>query len=114
MFRGVADVVPATGRSVFGALWWITVRCERALDQFEGFPHLYIKQFGKVVVEGVEELVMFYVMRLDGPASPPYRLYEETLRTGYDEFDLPQEQIDLAIEEGPTTGNRFISADWLT
>jgi hypothetical protein len=106
-FRGVADVVRAPGRTVFGALWWITPRCERSLDAFEGFPSFYTKQYGKVVLDGVERIVMFYVMAKDGPASPPYSGYERTLREGYEEFGLPQEQIDLAIEECPAPVHRF-------
>ncbi len=112
-FRGVADVVPAKGRSVFGALWWITPRCERALDAFEGFPNFYEKEYGKVIVDGKEETVMFYVMASNGPAAPPYSTYENTLRVGYAEFDLPLEQIDLAILEGPEQNHRFKEYEWI-
>lgn len=113
VFRGVADVVPAKGSMVEGALWWITPQCERALDSFEGFPTFYGKQYGKVTLDGVEHIVMFYTMVEDGPRSPPYNSYERTLREGYDQFGLPQSQIDAAIAEGPPsrhvfeTGTRF-------
>jgi len=107
-FHGVADVQEAKGRTVFGALWWITPQCERSLDAFEGFPTLYVKQYGKVMLaDGTEHVVMFYVMKNPGFPAPPYSTYEDTLRTGYNEFNLPAEQIDLAISEGPPVRHVF-------
>ncbi len=107
VFRGVADVEQCKGRVTFGALWWITSRCERSLDAFEGFPDLYTKQYGRLTLDGVEQLVMFYTMTSPSYEAPPYTVYERTLREGYASFGLPTEQIDLAIEEGPATPHRF-------
>lgn len=98
-FRGVADVVPASGECVFGVLWEITDRCEAALDRFEGFPTMYGKEYGKATLPGGEVAhVMWYTMNADPDHyQPPYEGYEATLRVGYADFGLPVEQLDLAI-----------------
>ncbi len=100
VFRGVADVEPAPGDVVIGALWSITDECEAALDRFEGFPTLYTKLLGTLNLNGQEHDVMLYVMtdqeaRGTGHPSP---FYEQTLREGYAAFGIPEEQLDAAIE----------------
>jgi len=37
-FKGVADVEPAPGEKVYGALYLLTQKHMQALDHFEGFP----------------------------------------------------------------------------
>lgn len=44
VFRGVADIEPYAGSSVQGVLWEITEDCEKSLDVYEGYPHLYRKE----------------------------------------------------------------------
>jgi len=111
VFRGVADIVPSKGGRVIGALWRITPDCEAALDTFEGFPNLYIKEYGTMTVDGVEEQVMWYVMRNRNYEAMPAQSYETVLRHGYRDFDMPVEQIDKAIESARTyrypTGRNF-------
>ncbi len=69
VFKGVADIVPSTNDSVEGVLWDITDKCEQALDIFEGYPHLYRKEYftiqmgGKLADDfGDNTDVMFYSM----------------------------------------------------
>lgn len=38
---GVATIRPKEGCQVHGLLWKITPECERSLDHYEGYPHLY-------------------------------------------------------------------------
>jgi hypothetical protein len=99
VFRGVADLAPKKGSKVAGMLWWITPACERSLDRFEGFPNIYIKEYGKLKINGKEELVMFYVMNDRDHLAPPYNHYEQILREGYKHSKLPEEQLDIAIDE---------------
>lgn len=40
---GVATIEPKVGSQVYGLLWRITDRCEKSLDIYEGYPHLYKK-----------------------------------------------------------------------
>ena len=39
--NGVATIKPKEGQQVHGLLWRITPGCERSLDLYEGYPHLY-------------------------------------------------------------------------
>ena len=101
VFRGVADVVSAKGRSVETAAWLITEACELALDRFEGFPQLYVKKYVNVQLNGRTHRAMFYVMR--NPAergeSQPYSSYESCLREGYTNCGMDTAQIDRAMAE---------------
>jgi gamma-glutamylcyclotransferase (GGCT)/AIG2-like uncharacterized protein YtfP len=98
-FRGVADVVPAEAGEVWGALWRITAKCEAALDRFEGYPYHYGKQWAKFIDrKGIEDNVMFYVMNAERGEAPPPASYEACLREGYQDFNLPEKQIDAAIQ----------------
>ena len=40
---GVATILPEEGSQVEGVLWKITPECEKSLDFYEGYPHLYGK-----------------------------------------------------------------------
>ena len=73
--NGVATIKPKEGQQVHGLLWRITPGCERSLDLYEGYPHLYEK--GAVAVRdnaGRQLTVMAYVMtdgdRWRSPALP--------------------------------------------
>jgi gamma-glutamylcyclotransferase (GGCT)/AIG2-like uncharacterized protein YtfP len=102
-FRGVADVEPAKGSVVFGALWEITPECEDALDRFEGYPWHYTKRTVMVNYKGVDRPVMFYTMQQRSGVSAPGLSYEQTLREGYRDFGLPESQIDIAIHHANRT-----------
>lgn len=99
VFRGVADVVPADGRQVVGAVWWITPACEAALDRFEGYPRLYVKKTVQFTLDGVRHDCMLYVMRQQRGEALPYGDYVATLKRGYNDFRIPQQQILTAIQE---------------
>ena len=47
---GVATILPEEGSQVEGVLWKITPECEKSLDFYEGYPHLYGKE--TVLVQG--------------------------------------------------------------
>lgn len=71
---GVATILPEEGSRVEGVLWKITPECEKSLDFYEGYPHLYGKE--TVLVQGkdgVKREVMAYTMNApykDQPAIP--------------------------------------------
>lgn len=89
VFRGVADIEISHGNSVHGVVWQITEECERSLDMFEGFPHLYGKRSFPVKMEdGSIEDVMFYKMNRKGYAEPNDS-YFNTIKDGYKANGLP-------------------------
>ena len=71
---GVATILPEEGSRVEGVLWKITPECEKSLDFYEGYPHLYGKE--PVLVQGKDGMkreVMAYTMNApykDQPAIP--------------------------------------------
>ena len=54
---GVATILPEEGSRVEGVLWKITPECEKSLDFYEGYPHLYGKE--PVLVQGQRFLLIF-------------------------------------------------------
>ena len=88
---GVATIAPREGSTVHGLLWNITPECERSLDYYEGYPHLYGKE--PVTVhghDGQEHTVMAYVMTelCKEPAIPSFYYYNGILE-GYRQNGLP-------------------------
>ncbi len=66
VMKRVADIEPDAQAVTPAALWEITRACERALDAYEGFPHLYIKERITVSLpNGKRAKPMAYVM--NGP-----------------------------------------------
>ena len=41
---GVLTILPKAGGRIDGILWKVNDRDERALDRYEGYPHLYTKE----------------------------------------------------------------------
>jgi hypothetical protein len=89
VMKRVADIEPDPDSVTPAALWEITRACERALDAYEGFPHLYIKQRITVALPGGRRAKpMAYVMngpcqRDYGPASDGYLA---SIADGYRDF----------------------------
>jgi len=101
-FNGVADVAPRKGEKVVGGLWRITNRCLKALDLYEGYPHLYDRKVVEVVDEFgdiVEALV--YIMQPThrrSVANLPSRFYFEVIERGYADFGLNTRPLFEALE----------------
>lgn len=91
VFRSVADVQEAPGKKVEGALFEITNECEKSLDIYEGFPHLYTK---KVVGD-----VMFYTMVDKDIVCPPVPGYLATITQGYLDCEIPPDNLVSAVKE---------------
>ena len=77
VFKGVADIEYSANETVEGMLWEITDKCEQALDIFEGYPHLYRKEYftikmsGKLAHDfGENADVMFYAMNSTNYGEP--------------------------------------------
>ena len=93
-FRQVADIVPADGNAVIGALYKISQADERALDRYEGFPNLYFKQY----LPTSQGWIMFYTM------TPKYNWfafpadhYFRTIEQGYQDFGIDLKHLYQAV-----------------
>lgn len=100
--NGVATIAPKEGSQVYGLLWRITPECERSLDRYEGYPHLYGKEPVTVrCKEGSEVTVMAYIMTGSEwwrePAIPS-ETYYKGIREGFRQNGLPQASLKKAWE----------------
>ena len=113
LFRGsgVATIGPKEGAAVHGLLWQLTPDCERSLDRYEGYPHLYVKEPVKVRdAQGQELTVMAYVMteRYRTPAVPPASYYQGILE-GYRQNGLPVTALEKAWEQAVREVHEYTS-----
>ena len=71
------------------------------LDKFEGYPRKYRKEYINILVNGKEELAMYYVMRkwLNVDYHIPSELYINTCIQGYKEFGFPMEILRESYNE---------------
>jgi hypothetical protein len=82
VFRSVADIVRAPGKSVPVAVWEITDACEVALDRYEGVKSgLYRKEY----VQIDEGPALVYLMN-DTSIYPPGNFYYRTIEQGYEHW----------------------------
>jgi gamma-glutamylcyclotransferase (GGCT)/AIG2-like uncharacterized protein YtfP len=99
-FRGVADIGPSPGDEVWGGIYKITPACERALDRYEGFPHLYRKEsFYVEVKRGADKdflEVMYYTMNT-GLIEAPGRYYYSVIEQGYKDWGLDLSHLGGAL-----------------
>lgn len=98
--NGVATIKPHKGRKVHGLLWKITLECEKSLDAYEGFPHLYEKQPVEVRDQNGQTFsVMAYVMTdLCKEPAVPSNFYYNGIWEGYRQNGLPTAALKRAWE----------------
>ena len=84
---GYGNVIKKTGAETPGAIWKITKKHEETLDQYEGFPNTYQKEY--FYLDGKK--IMFYIMKKYYLKNPP-KSYIDTINEGYKNCN-----IDLSI-----------------
>tara|TARA_Y100001937_G_scaffold114531_1_gene164363 strand:+ start:1439 stop:1957 length:519 start_codon:yes stop_codon:yes gene_type:complete len=104
VFRSVADIVECEGGEVALGLWQITDSCEASLDVYEGYPSLYGKTY--LDVNGLEESfgtseVLIYTMN-SKMISPPTNGYLQSIKQGYEDFDLDMQNLLYAVKDSFT------------
>jgi gamma-glutamylcyclotransferase (GGCT)/AIG2-like uncharacterized protein YtfP len=99
--KGVANIEPCQGTSLEIVLWEITEACERELDIYEGFPHLYTKETVEVIVDGKLINAMVYIMasQYTDMAASPMESYYATIAKGYEENNIDLKQLQTAYSE---------------
>ena len=82
---GVLTILPKEGGRIDGILWKVNDRDERALDRYEGYPHLYTKESLTVQTDAGSQTAVAYVMTAPycEKAQPPSPAYLQTVLTGY-------------------------------
>jgi hypothetical protein len=98
---GVANIRRRNGSAVDGLLWAITPECERSLDRYEGFPHLYEKRNVMVYdADGAKYKAMVYVMT-SAYAEPalPERSYYAGIMEGFQQNGIASGSLETALGE---------------
>lgn len=99
---GVATIRPKEGCQVHGLLWKITPECERSLDHYEGYPHLYEKQKIPLTTKSGQQIsAMVYVMTRERERMPgmPTRSYYIGILEGFQQNGLPEQALKDALSD---------------
>ena len=91
VFNYHADIIPAEGCTVHGALWLIESNYEASLDRYEGYPSYYGKYY-------YQNDIMFYRMQdASGNLKPPAMWYLRDVIQGYKDFGLTQDDFEESL-----------------
>jgi len=94
VFRFWADIVPAPGHTVPGALYDVTERDLAALDEYEDCPALYERVRVTVQEADGRREAMTYRMRPGYNLAPPEADYWHLLVRGYRDWNLSGETLE--------------------
>jgi gamma-glutamylcyclotransferase (GGCT)/AIG2-like uncharacterized protein YtfP len=92
-FAHHADVQVDRKCLVHGVLWSITESCLESLDQLEGYPFYYNRKWAQIEHDKKHCQALVYFMQPGHRSSAPSMSYFETVREGYQEFAVPQQQL---------------------
>ena len=83
IFKSVATIEKDLGKYVPIGVFQITDECEKALDIYEDYPHLYDKKELDVILDGTQVTAMTYIMVGKYGIAPPSRKYFNVISEGY-------------------------------
>ena len=86
----VATIEPDKNGKVPVLIWEIEPSDERALDRYEGYPWLYRKETITATLGSEKIDAMVYIMNEGRGYGAPHPRYYETIRQGYEEFDIDE------------------------
>ena len=101
-FSHHADVVVHPGESVDGVLWLIDEDHLEDLDMLEGYPSYYNRAVLPVEYRGNIVMAECYRMQPDNIDCRPSKGYLDMIFEGYQEYDIPNDQIWAALGRIPT------------
>lgn len=101
-FSHHADVVVRPGESVDGVLWLIDEDHLEDLDTLEGYPSYYDRAVLPVEYRGNIIMAECYRMQPGHIDGGPSRGYLDMIFQGYQEHDVPNDQIWSALSRIPT------------
>ena len=114
IFKSVATIEKDLGKYVPVGVFQITIECEKALDIYEDYPHLYEKKELDIILDGIQVTAMTYVMVAKYGIAPPSRKYFNVISEGYkncglnSDFLLEAEEYSIKAD----TGKGYESARW--
>ncbi len=96
-FRGVANIEPAEGRTVHGALWWLSRDDVAALDAYEGVPSHYRQRIVQVKTDNGPRRAIAYLMERPSYLGVPSPHYYSRIVEGFQDWGLPLEELQKAL-----------------
>ena len=96
VFRGVADIEREKGSEVLVGLWDVSAKCVKALDQYEGYPHLYNREKIEVFTPVKVLTAFIYFMNCHG-YQPPMNTYYKSIEQGYKDCGLPVSHLEMQL-----------------
>ena len=114
IFKSVATIEKELGKYVPVGIFQITNECEKALDIYEDYPHLYDKKDLDVILDGSQVTAMTYVMVGKYGIAPPSKKYFNVISEGYKncglntDFLLEAEEYSIKAD----TGKGYESTRW--
>ena len=106
IFKSVATIEKDLGKYVPVGVFQITIECEKALDIYEDYPHLYQKKELVIILDGMQVTAMTYVMVAKYGIAPPSRKYFNVISEGYkncglnSDFLLEAEEYSIKADTG--------------
>jgi gamma-glutamylcyclotransferase (GGCT)/AIG2-like uncharacterized protein YtfP len=104
-FAGCADIVEDDASHVDGVLWYITEDCLAALDVLEGYPAFYNSREVLVKCGQEDYFAEVYYMNPGVEDGPPSRGYYEMVLEGYQQNQVPVNQITAFLEPWQKNNN---------
>lgn len=99
MNNAVATIEPSSDGAVPVTLWSITPEDEASLDRYEGYPHLYRKEYMIIPYNGKSVSAMVYIMNTENCSyGSPTQSYYETILEGYNSAGFHPKLLHKALE----------------
>lgn len=104
LFKGGKDhayatIEPEEGCRIPVLVWEISEADEGRLDRYEGFPRFYYKQEIPVVINGITQNAMVYIMDEQNPLNKPSCGYYQILAAAYLKYGFDNSALNRAMEE---------------
>jgi gamma-glutamylcyclotransferase (GGCT)/AIG2-like uncharacterized protein YtfP len=101
---GIANIRERPGKTVEGVVWEISEAEQKALNEYEGYPALYLRKEIEVRSRAGKVITAFaYVMPNPGREMLPSKRYKQLLISGAEEHGLSDEYIDFLESIRPLT-----------
>lgn len=95
-FNQLADIIKNEDEGVFGALYVISKQDLEELDRLEGYPDLYERIIVEVEDEKGNQYDAFAYTMVEKDLELPPDHYYNILVEGYEDWDLPMENLEKA------------------
>lgn len=96
-FNQLADIVESKGQNVLGAIYVISKQELVDLDRLEGYPDLYDRISVEVEDDKGNQYEAFAYIMVEKNIELPPDHYYNILVEGYEDWDLPIEYLNKAI-----------------